>query len=222
MSAYGYIRVSTDEQGNSGLGLDAQRARIEGYCLGRGLPLVRVFEDPGVSGGKSLSSRVAGAELLRSVGKGDVVIAAKLDRLFRSVVDAAGTIAEFVKRGIELVAVSEGFDMTSMYGRAMAQMASVFAELEREMIRERTREAMSVKRKRGERISRIAPYGWSFSGKSLAANDQEQKIKARIRDLREQGTSLQGIANILNAEQVPTKQGKPWIHTTIRSILKRA
>src|SRR5262249_18820965 len=61
------------------------------------------------------------------------------DRLFRSVADAANVIAEFDKKGIRLVSIGEGFDMTSAYGRAMAQMASVFAELERAMIRERTR-----------------------------------------------------------------------------------
>jgi hypothetical protein len=71
--------------------------------------------------------------------------------------DAAKVIAEFDKRGIQLVAIAESFDMTSPYGRAMAQMASVFAELERAIIRERTRSAMSVKRSRGERISGHAP-----------------------------------------------------------------
>jgi DNA invertase Pin-like site-specific DNA recombinase len=82
-----------------------------------------------------------------------VVVVAKLDRLFRSVADAAQTITSFDRYGIELVAISEGFDMTNPYGRAMAQMASVFAELERAMIRERTRAAMIVKRGRKERIS---------------------------------------------------------------------
>ena len=66
---------------------------------------------------------------------------------------------QFDKRGIQLVDIAENFDMTSPYGRAMAQMASVFAELERATIRERTRSAMNVKRSRGERISGHAPYG---------------------------------------------------------------
>jgi len=78
---------------------------------------------------------------------------AKLDRLFRSVADAASIVADFDQKRIQLVAIAEGFDTTNPYGRAMAQMASVFAELERAMIRERTRNAMSVKRSRGERIS---------------------------------------------------------------------
>ena len=144
-----YIRVSSEEQAESGLGLEAQRQRITAYCTMKGLRLAEVFEDPGISGGKPLASRPAGSKLLAAAKKGKVlVIVSKLDRLFRSVADAANVIADFDKKGIQLVAIAEGFDMGSPYGRAMAQMASVFAELERAMIRERTRTAMSVKRAR--------------------------------------------------------------------------
>jgi DNA invertase Pin-like site-specific DNA recombinase len=149
--AISYIRVSSEEQADSGLGLEAQRQRIAAYCTMKGLHLAEVYEDPGVSGGKPLASRPAGSKLLAAAKKGKVlVIAAKLDRLFRSVADAATVIADFDKKGIQLVAIAEGFDTTNPYGRAMAQMASVFAELERAMIRERTRSAMNVKRSRGE------------------------------------------------------------------------
>jgi DNA invertase Pin-like site-specific DNA recombinase len=94
--------------------------------------------------------------------------------------DAANVIADFDKRSIELIAIAEGFDMTTPYGRAMAQMASVFAELERAMIRERTRSAMSVNRSRGERISGHAPFGRDFGADGhLVENAHEQKIIAR-------------------------------------------
>src|SRR5215831_6046296 len=130
--AISYIRVSSDEQADSGLGLEAQRQRIATYCDLKGLRLVEVFEDPGVSGGKPLASRPAGSRLLMAAKKSKaVVVVAKLDRLFRSVADAASIIAEFNKKSIQLVAIAEGFDTANPYGRAMAQMASVFAELER-------------------------------------------------------------------------------------------
>src|SRR5262245_946959 len=138
-TAVGYVRVSSEEQADSGLGLEAQRHRIDDFCRLKGFDLASIFEDAGVSGGKPLSTRPAGARLLADVHKTKaVVIVAKFDRLFRSAADAAVTIADFDKRGLELVAIAEGFDMTNPYGRAMAQMASVFAELERAMIRERT------------------------------------------------------------------------------------
>jgi hypothetical protein len=82
-----------------------------------------VFEDPGVSGGKPLASRPEGNRLLAEARRTHpVVVVARLDRLFRSVADAAQTIAEFDRLGIELVVIAEGFDMTNPYGRAMAQM----------------------------------------------------------------------------------------------------
>jgi DNA invertase Pin-like site-specific DNA recombinase len=112
--------------------------------------------------------------------------------------------------------------MTHAYGRAMAQMASVFAELERAMIRERTRSAMSVKRSRGERISGHAPYGWDFGrGGRLVENASEQKIIARMRRLRAEGLSFRGIAVRLDHEGIRPKRGKRWIHTTVKSILAR-
>jgi DNA invertase Pin-like site-specific DNA recombinase len=115
--AISYIRVSSEEQAESGLGLEAQRQRIAAYCTMKGVRLAEVFEDPGVSGGKPLASRPAGSRLLAAAKNGKaLVIVAKLDRLFRSVADAANVIADFDKKGIQPVAIQEGFDMSSPYG----------------------------------------------------------------------------------------------------------
>ena len=218
----GYIRVSTDEQADSGLGLVAQRQRIEAYATIKDLPLAEVFEEAGVSGGKLLSERPAGKRLLaRAKRERGIVVVAKLDRLFRSVADAAQTIAAFDSCGVELVAIAEGFDMTSPYGRAMAQMASVFAELERAMIAERTRAALKVKRSRGERISRHAPFGWDFEGGKLVENGEQQRTLAQIRGLRDEGFSLRQIAELLNERNVKPKKGKAWSHSTVVRILGR-
>jgi DNA invertase Pin-like site-specific DNA recombinase len=221
--ALGYIRVSSEEQADSGLGLEAQRQRIAAYCAMKGLRLAEVFEDPGISGGKPLASRRAGSQLLAAANKSRaLMIVAKLDRLFRSVADAANVIADFDRKGIQLVAIAESFDMCSPYGRAMAQMASVFDELERAMIRERTLCAMNVKRSRGERISGHAPYGWDFgSDGRLVENSAEQKGIARMRQLHTDGSSYRGIATRLEADGILPKRGKRWAHTTVKSILTR-
>jgi len=221
--AISYIRVSSEEQADSGLGLEAQRQRIAAYCAMKGLHLAEIFEDPGISGGKPLATRPAGSQLLAAARKRKaIVFVAKLDRLFRSVADAATVIADFDKKGIQLVAIAEAFDMSSPYGRAMVQMASVFAELERAMNRERTRSAMNVKRSRGERISRHAPYSWDFgSGGRLVENSLEQEIIARMRQLRAEGLSFRGIATRLEGEGILPKRGKRWVHTTVKNILMR-
>jgi DNA invertase Pin-like site-specific DNA recombinase len=219
--ALGYVRVSSEEQADSGLGLEAQRQRIAAYCAMKGLRLVEVFEDPRISGGKPVAIRPAGSQFLVAVKKRKtIVIVAKLDRIFRSVADAASLIADFDKKGIQLVAIAESFDMTSPYGRAMARMASVFAELERAMIRERMRRATSVNRSRGERIRGHAPYGWDFGrGGLLVENTLEQKIIARMRRMQADGMSCRGIALRLDEEGIQPKRGKRWIHTTAKTIL---
>ena len=112
--------------------------------------------------------------------------------------------------------------MTNPYGRAMAQMASVFAELERAMIRERTRAAMKVKRGRRERISRQAPYGWDFGPKGkLVDNAVEQEVLGLIARLREERNSLRVIAAMLNELGIVSKNGGRWRHSSVVRILAR-
>jgi hypothetical protein len=107
-TAIGYIRVSSEEQADSGLGLEAQNQCVRPYCEMKGLSLATIFEDAGVSGGKALATRPAGARLMAEARKNKpVLVVAKFDRLFRSVADAAQTIADFDKKGIELVAITD-------------------------------------------------------------------------------------------------------------------
>ena len=101
------VRIIRDD-----MGLEAQRQRVRAYCEMLGLHLAEVCEDSGVSGGKPLGSRLAGNRLLTEARRSrSVVVVARLDRLFRSVADAAQTIADFDRRGIQLVPTAEGFDM---------------------------------------------------------------------------------------------------------------
>jgi DNA invertase Pin-like site-specific DNA recombinase len=223
MQAIGYIRVSSEEQSESGLGLEAQREKIKAYCLLKDLELTEIFEDAGVSGGKPLERRAAGARLLNAARKTRaVVVVAKMDRLFRSVADAACTINEFDRKGIPLVCIAEGFDATNIYGKAMMQVASVFAELERGMIRERTKSAMGVKRSKGQRISRYAPYGSDFNDGMLVDNAAERAVIVRMKEWLSAGEGFQQIADRLNAEGVPSKTGGQWIYTSVKSILRKA
>jgi DNA invertase Pin-like site-specific DNA recombinase len=222
-TAIGYVRVSSEEQADSGLGLEAQRQRIRTYCELKGLSLATIFEDAGVSGGKALSTRPAGSLLMAEARKNKpILIVAKFDRLFRSVADAAQTIVDFEKRGIELAAIAEGFDMTNPFGRAMAQIASVFAELERAMIRERTKAAMNVKRRRNERMSHNVPFGWDEkAGGILVRNEKEQRAIVWMRQWHRHGKSLREIAALLNDRGVEPKRAKRWLHSSVLRILAR-
>lgn len=208
-----YRRVSTDVQE---IGLDAQQATIDHWLESREC---QTFTDEGVSGAIPMAKRPEGARLLATAVKGDIIVAAKMDRLFRSVADAANTLADWKKAGIKLVAITEGFDMTTAFGRAMAQMASVFAELERAMISERTRNALAAKRLRGERTGSV-PFGKRLEHGLLVDDPDEIATLAHMRQWRADGHSLRTIADMLRKAGLRNKNGrKRWCHTSVASIL---
>ena len=216
-----YRRVSTQRQDIS---LDAQQDRIAAYLNGnvpdKWADNTQDFVDDGISGSVPLGNRPSGRVLIETAKAGDVIVVAKLDRLFCSVADAAVTLAEWAKHDIQLVALAEGFDMTSPYGRAMAQMASVFAELERAMIGERTKAALQAKRRRGERVGTV-PYGFECVGGRLIENARELEVVAQMRQRRASGMTLRDIAAKLNEDCVPAKRGGVWRAQSVASILKR-
>src|SRR5437016_2852759 len=152
MQVVGYVRVSTDEQRSSGAGLEAQRASIIAECKKRGWELIEVLEDAGASG-RSLRRpgiQIALDRLERGEASGLVV--AKLDRLSRSMLDFAGVMATAQKQGWAVVALDCAVDTTTPAGEAMAHVLATFAQFERRLIGQRTREALAVKRAEGVRL----------------------------------------------------------------------
>ena len=112
MAVYAYVRVSTDRQADEGESLGVQERTIAGYAIMHGMTINRTFVERSVSGAKPIGQRPEGAKLLEVLRHGDVVIAAKLDRLFRSALDALEVHAQFIKRGIGL-AISAGTSPTA-------------------------------------------------------------------------------------------------------------
>src|SRR6202158_1981996 len=111
MAVYGYTRVSTDRQADEGESLGTQRRVIEGYAMMQGLVLDQIFVERGVSGAKPLRDRPEGAKLLASLKAGDVVITPKLDRMFRSALDALDVLGQIQKRGGSLHMIDLGGDV---------------------------------------------------------------------------------------------------------------
>src|ERR1700692_362993 len=193
MQVVGYVRVSTDEQSGSGAGLGAPRQAIIAECHRRGGTLIEVIEDAGWSA-KDLK-RPGVQEALRVLKEGDAkaLVAAKLDRLSRSMIDFTGLMAMAQKQGGALVALDGAVDTTTPAGEAMANVLATFAQFERRLIGQRTREALAAKRASGVRLGRPV---------SLPS-----AVSKRIASERKAGRSLAAIADMLNEEQVPTAQG---------------
>jgi site-specific DNA recombinase len=224
--AIGYIRVSTGQQVDSGLSLEHQEDRIRAYAEAHGLELVSIVRDEAVSGGKPMSERDGGKAVLAALDAGEAhhVVALKLDRLFRSTVDALNTSDAWNRAGIGLHLVDHGgqsINTASATGRMFLVMMAGFAEMERSLISERTTAGMAVKRANGEVLGHT-PFGSDRDGKMLVTNADETAVISQIMTLRAKGLSLAAIANELNKDGIATKRGREWKAMQIKRITDRA
>ena len=204
----GYVRVSTAEQATKGAGLDAQRAAIRAECERRGWTLVAIHEDAGASG-RSLNGRAGLASAVDRLERheADALVVSKLDRLSRSLLDFAGLMERSRRRGWALVALDLGVDSSTPSGEAMANVLATFAQLERRLIGERTRDALAVKRQQGVRLGRPPVL--------------DPHVARRIVRLRRSGSTLTAIADRLNRDGVPTAHGgELWRHSAVRAVLR--
>ena len=209
---HAYVRVSTAEQGDSGLGLAAQRHAIELAAGEEGLT-VNITHEEVASG--SDSERPVLLAMIASLRKGDAVIVAASCRLSRSESLAGWIECEIGKRGARLIVASERG--VSELERSLRRVIN--AE-EKRRIAARTRAALAAKRRRGEKTGGIVPFGFTLAEGKLIPCESEQWIIRTIADLRRDGMSLRQIAAELNARGVATKTGRTWAPQTIANALK--
>lgn len=207
-TAYGYCRISTAEQAESGLGLEWQRQVITAECERRGWHLAGVYEEPGGASARNLK-RPGLLDALRALTAGDVLMAARLDRISRSVIDFASLMQRAERQGWSICVLDVALDTSTPSGEMMAGIVSVFSQYERKLIGARTKAALSAKKARGARLGRPV---------QLAEVTRQQVVA-----LRATGASFQAIADRLNVEGVPTAQpGARWhaatVQRTVRSV----
>ena len=187
-TAIGYARVSTTDQAETGESLELQQRKVRAAAEIGDYELVDVLVDAGESA-KSLH-RPSAARLLDLVKarKVDAVIVHKLDRLTRSVRDLADLLDLFDRCGVALVSVTESLDTSSAAGRLVLNIMVSVGQWEREVIGERTRDALQAKKARGERVGTV-PFGYQLAadGVALEESPAEQRVLHNLRDLRGQG-----------------------------------
>jgi len=224
MTAIGYVRVSIEDQAKEGVSLDNQKAKIEAYCQLKDLELSEIVEDAGISA-KNLK-RPGVQKVLRMARKKqvDAIVVYKLDRIFRSTVDALETTKMFEKWGISFHSIEETLDTQSAMGRFFFTLTAALAEMERQIIGERTKAALAHKRAKRESTGGYAPpYGYDLDEtKHLVRNALEQRGIRLIRSLDERGSSLREICRELEVNGYRTKTGRvKWNPKTVSMILKR-
>lgn len=222
MKAVGYIRVSTDEQANEGVSLANQRKRIEAFCVAKDWELQNIYEDAGKSG-KDLN-RDGIQNLIKDCGKSifEAVVVYKVDRISRRQRDLWYLIDDvFEPSSIGFVSVNEPFDTTSAFGKASLGMIGVFAQLERDLIAERTRDALKYKKEKGDYLGTV-PLGYDIVGGELQEREDELAVVRYAKKLRRGGYSFGKIAETFNGEGIPTKRGGNWHKSTVRYLLNNA
>jgi DNA invertase Pin-like site-specific DNA recombinase len=218
-----YYRVSTQRQGQSGLGLEAQQAKVEAMAAERGATVVAEFVEV-ESGRKNARPKLAQA-LAEARQRGAVIAIAKLDRLARD--------AEFVLR-LSREAQSNGMggflfcdmpdiDATSSAGRFMLTMLAAAAEFEARRISERTKDALAAAKARGVELGAQLPkQAAANSERAQLAQREAERLRPVILPLRQQGMSLAAIAEALTASGVATTGGgKRWAAMSVKRVLER-
>jgi DNA invertase Pin-like site-specific DNA recombinase len=202
-----YYRVSTERQGQSGLGLEAQRSAVAIYAAGRDL----LDEFVEVESGRKDNRPQLTAALALCRQKRAILVIAKLDRLARSV----AFISNLMESGVEFVAV----DMPQANRLTLHILAAV-AEHEREMISQRTRAALAAAKARGTKLGNPRPDMAKLSAAAAAkASHYRSGVLPMIRILREEGRSLREIATELNSKGISSARGRVWHAASIRSML---
>ena len=224
MRAIGYIRVSTEDQAKDGVSLDNQKSKIKTYCQLKDLDLIGVIEDAGISAKNLNRPGVQKVIRLAKEKQVDAVVVYKLDRIFRSTVDALETTKKFDKWNIPFHSIVETLDTNSAMGRFFFTLTAALAEMERGIIGERTKSALQHKRANGEKTGGDVPFGYDVDDTGhLAKNKAEQKAIRLIRKLQLKGCSLRSICLQLETKGHRTKTGKAnWNPKTVSMILKRA
>jgi putative DNA-invertase from lambdoid prophage Rac len=202
MAVYGYCRVSTLKQASEGESLDVQRRQIEGYALMHALTLSDVLIEEGVSGSVPVEERPVGRALFAKLQRGDIVIAAKLDRLFRSALDALKVVESLKGRGVKLHLLDLGGDIAGNgISKLFLTIAAAFAEAERDRIRERVSQTKADQKARGRFLGGTVPFGYRCDdGGALVPHEDEQEAIREMRAHRAQGLSLRAIAAEMQAK----------------------
>lgn len=214
-----YIRVSTLEQAQEGYSVGEQKERLIAYCKAQDWLIADIYVDGGYTG--SNLKRPGIQKLMSETDKFDLVLVYKLDRLSRSQRDTLYLIEEiFRPNTVDFVSMQESFDTSSPFGKAMIGLLAVFAQLEREQIKERTWMGRVARAKTGQyHGGGNIPIGYDYSDGKLIVNPYEAEQVRKIYELYLSGSSLKGIADYMQEHGYTNKYSSYSSWTSIRNIL---
>ena len=201
-----YLRVSTDEQARGGLGIAAQRTTIKQQAEHRGWTVTYATDDGYTASNLKRPALLAALDSLRN-GEADALVVSKLDRLSRSLMDFAGLMETARSEGWAVIALDLGVDMSTPSGEMLANVLASFAQYERRLISQRTKDALAELRRVGVVLGRPRVL--------------QDDLIATCAAWRAVGITYQAIADKLNEDGTPTAHGgERWHASTVRAVLK--
>ena len=218
MAVYGYCRVSTLKQSDEGESLELQQRQLEGYAHMHGLKITKIEVEKGVSGSVPVQERKVGGALFARLERGDILMAAKLDRLFRSALDALNVVALFKERGVALHLLDLGGDIAGNgLSKLFLTIAAAFAEAERDRIRERIGQSKADQKARGRYLGGKIPFGWrrGDDGELISVEAEQEAIREMMRLRIEERQPLRVVVDAMAAK------GHTISHQSVVNITKR-
>lgn len=216
-----YIRVSTEDQAREGYSIQAQRNKLEAYCVSQGWDVVGFYIDDGYSA-KDLE-RPEMKRMLKHIEQGliDCVLVYRLDRLTRSVLDLYKLLEIFEKHNCKFKSATEVYDTTSAMGRMFITIVAAMAQWERENLAERVRMGMQEKARQGKWAVSTAPLGYDIDRETdkLVINQQEAVVVRKIYDMYLSGMGMNKIALSLNNQGILTKSDAAWTSNKVKYVL---
>lgn len=216
-----YLRVSTEEQARSGLGIEAQRDRAMAALRLRDWEFIGEYADEGISGAKDEKKRPGLARLLADceAGRVDAVVFLDLSRLGRRTLLILDLVDRLAKMDVQLVSCKENMDTSTAMGKAMLGFIAVLAQMERDLASERTRAALAEAGKRTGDKGGGVPYGYRRISSVIMIDESEASVVRQIFLWHSTGASLREVAFCLQDRGVPPRGGDRWHHSAIQCIL---
>lgn len=221
-----YVRVSTTEQADHGSSISAQIDKCKSYCNHKNIEIVDIIEELGVSGSIPIYERPGGKKLLQLLNekKANAIVTIKIDRISRSASDFLESMDSWDKQGVAIHFIDLGGDSVntkSATGRFLIVIMSAAAELEKNMIRDRTKSTLQFKKSIGQRTGTI-PAGYSVAedGKTLVHNKEEHFIVQIVHSMRKNGEKLDSIKQHLDNLGIRNRLGNSFTVQQISKISK--
>ena len=219
MKNIGYIRNSRLTQENS---IETQTKLITDFCKTNEIHLDKIIVDEGMSGsGEKTDKRDGYNSVLNMIKDGelDTLVVISISRWGRNLGEIYNSVQLMEKKGVKFLSIKENVDTSSIYGRFTLSLLGSLYEMELELIRERVRDTLKVKKENGKVYS-PTPFGFDRNGDELVDNKKEKRLLRKMLRLKENGSSYGYISKYLTRNRHKTKSGRKWTRENVYSVMK--